>query len=73
MRRKELAIIAITALMSLTVVPILAEEILQIEDFKVVKAFPSEMIAGSTYEAIYQSPNAPFFLEKGRLKVVEGT
>lgn len=61
MRRKVLAIMAITALMSLTVVPVLAEE-----DFKVVKAFPSEMIAGSTYEAIYQSPNAPllFFLEK---------
>ncbi len=31
-----------------------AEEIIPIEDFKVVKDFPSEMIAGSTYEAIYQ-------------------
>lgn len=40
MRRKVLAIMAITALMSLTVVPVLAEE------FEVVKAFPSEMIAG---------------------------
>lgn len=58
MKRKMAVMLAITALISVTVAPALAEEMTPIEDFRVVKNFPSDMVAGLTYEAIYQFRNS---------------